>query len=196
MFVDLILIGGILFWILVAVLSAIVVGCIHSRGEGFGFFSIGCFFLLCLFAGNLWPFTKAHWDMILVCLACYPLVGIAWSVPRWILFLDSIRNEYKRQLAQFTKSIGPVSEHAKAWASRVGNNPFYDAGLTFDIATQKLSPPQFCNNKERIAGWVMLWPWSIIDTLLGDVLARIGDWIVSAFRRSFQAISNWMFSDL
>jgi hypothetical protein len=197
MFAEWIIIGGLLFWGLFGLLSAVLVVSVHNRCESFAFFATGLFIVTCLFVGNLAGVIVANAATIILCAIAYPLIGVAWSFPRWVLFLTDLKRRYSERLINFMKSKGELQkENWKRWAEEISGDPFCDAGMSFDSNLGKVNPPQFYDNKERIAGWIALWPWSMIDALLGDVLTRFFRWIGSLLKRFYQAISDRVFSGM
>lgn len=190
MFIELLVAGTIWFWLVLLVLTIIGVIACRVRWEGFGIFCLGIFFLAWWLLGDLAKHVQPDpW-----CLLWYPLgyigIGLAWCIPKWIFFLDKIKRSYRAALDGF----GLTKEKWKDWSSQVGCW-WYDQGMSFDSHTGKLTPPQFNSNKERISGWAVLWPWSVTETLLGDVIKRIVDEIIHLCKWLFQAISDRMFRE-
>ena len=189
-----IIIGGILFWSLLAVLSVVIVISVHDHIEGFALSVAGLFIVACILFGNLYPWAKANVSVLIWYAIAYPLIGVAWSFPRWLLFLDKIKREYKARLAKF----GELSKDRwDKWEDEVsGCYLFYSVGLVFKGDTGKLTPPQFQDHKGRITGWMLLWPWSMIDALLGELVFRFFRWMRDSLKRFYQAISDKMFLDI
>jgi len=199
MIAEWLMLGGVLFWIALAIVSLVVlIAFRHESCEPIGIFAIALFLFSWWFVGDIYHSISSQqiWNIVGFALA-YPAIGLAWAFLRWMLFLDKVKDVYKSRLVQFEKTNGRLNkDNWRAWSYEACTGICHDAGLTFDQATGKLTPPQFSSNKERIAGWVALWPWSVIDAILGDILARLCRWLVSLFRKSLQAISNWWFADL
>jgi len=189
-----IVIGGVLFWGILAVLSFVAMISIHNRCEGFALTALGLFAVVCILFGDLYPWAIANASVLIWCAVAYPLIGVAWSFPRWFLFLDRVKSEYKSQLAEF----GKLSKDKWGEWGRVVvcSWSLYDAGLQFDAETGKLTPPPFHSNKERIFGWMLLWPWSMLDALLGELVFRVLRWVRDSLQRFYQAISDKMFSEI
>ena len=194
MFAEWIIFGSMAFWVITAALSFLLAICIRTRREGFGIFAFAVFMAACFFAGDLRHTAAENIGMFLLCGAAYPAIGLLWSVPRWLLFLGELKRKYKEAVAVYLSRNGKSDRSLSEWISMVVL--LQDAGVKYDSATKKITPPQFCDNKERIAGWVFLWPWSMLESLFGDILSRVCDWLVGLFRRGFQALSNWYFSDM
>lgn len=199
MFYELLITNTIWFWLIFAVLTMFTIIMIRVRSESCGVFALGLFLLVWLLFGDLAEWIRPNPLRLLWYPLSYVVVGFGWCVPKWLIFLDKIKRTYIEKLIIFLKGRKTdklSKDDWKDWSALIGYNPYYDAGMSFSSATGVLTPPQFSNNKERIAGWVILWPFSMLDTLLGDVLKRIVDKIVSLYKRLFQAISDWMFRGL
>jgi hypothetical protein len=197
MFIEWLIVGECIFWVAIAVLSIAFVACVHNRREGFAIFLAVVFAGVCVAVGDLGRLVINNLAVVLVTVCAYPLVGVAWTIPRWILFLDSIKRSYLAKLTSFVGKSGKLTEDKwVSWSIEMGCDPFYDAGMYFNSKTGKLTPPQYTSNKERIAGWIVLWPWSMVDALLGDLLARFFRWLVDLLSHAYQRLSNWVFSDL
>jgi hypothetical protein len=196
MIVEWLIFGGVVFYVLLAILTFIIVLCVHNQCEGHSIFILGLFLLAWFLAGDMRHVIQADPMRILWYPLAYLGIGFLWCFPQWVLFLDRIKRAYKEELVSYLGCIKKKSLEKldwKVWQDRCRLDLFCDAGLVFDGDTGVLTPPQFNENKGRIAGWVILWPWSMLDSLLGDVIKRFVDWCVSLYKRTFQAISNWMF---
>jgi hypothetical protein len=187
--------GGFLFIALLVVLIVLEMILIATRNEGGGIIYLFVFFLLWFLFGDLGLLIKESPLAIVWMPALYLLVGVVWSFPKWVLFLASVRDKYRAELAEYRDKDNvpgdvPLSEKARITSSYY----FTDVGLSYDTKTGVLTPPTFSKNKERIAGYIVLWPASILHSLLGDVMARIVRWLVKLFRKTYEALSSWMFN--
>lgn len=202
MIAEWIVAGSLSMAVVLAVLTIIVTACVHNRIEGGGIFAAFVFLAAWAVFGDLVKVVQSDPRLLLWGTLGYVGVGLLWCVPSWVLFLDKIKRAYSKRLAQFRidrKIAGDANlapEYWGSWATCVCYDPFRDAGMDYNSETGVLTPPQFSNNKERITGWALLWPWSMLDALLGDVVRRGVEKIIELYRRMFQAISDWMFRGL
>jgi hypothetical protein len=199
MLVEWLIFGGIIFYAILAILTVVFILCIHNDCEGSPIVMLALFLAAWFLVGDM----KSVFEVKPMLFLWYPLaylgIGLSWCIPQWIVFLDRIKRRYAKELKDFKVRNGiaegiPIPE--KHW-SNWGDNlyGFRDSGLSFNTKTGVLTPPQFSSNKKHISSWVILWPWSMLDTLLGDIVMRFVDWAVGLHKRMFQAISNWMFKD-
>ena len=201
MFYEILVAGTIWFWLILAVLTVLAAIMCRIRWEGLGIFCLGFFLLTWWLLGDLAEWIRPDPMRLLWYPLGYVAIGFCWCLPKWIIFLDKVKRLYLKHLAYFidhrkTGQKGPLTKDDwKAWSDNAECYCGF-SGLRFTSDTGILTPPQFNNNKERIAGWIVLWPWSIIETMLGDVIKRIVDKIVDLNKWLFQAISNWMFRGL
>ena len=199
MFVEWIIVGGLLFWLLAAVITFIMVVSMHNRNEGLAIFVMFISLLVWFLAGDLRTHMPSNPLDYLLAPVFYIIVGLVWAVPKWTLFLWSIKEEYISRLAEFKKkhnitTKGIPEEYQNKWKEGANYGWLQESGAFYRDG--KLTPPQFSKNKERIVGYVFLWPWSMLESLIGDVLKRIVNWVIELCSSVFQSVSNWMFSDI
>lgn len=183
---ELLIIGGVAFWIVVGILGLILLAAVHNDAPAPANFALLVFVAACLILGNGWRFACDHSAFLAVAVVVYPLIGLAWSVLRWMLFLDYVLERYKTQKAAYLKqhpNVTPVQLSAAFY--------HFGDGLVVDDKTGEASV-DFEDNLGRIASWVAYWPVSIVDQLLGNMLARLCRWAVRQWQRLFESLAaHW-----
>lgn len=117
------------------------------------------------------------WETVLA-LAGYFALGAAWSLIKWYFFLlgvrrrmEDIRREHpgwdRKDVAQLLRSPDVRGEF----------------------------PPQVSDNKSRVIGWMVLWPASMVWTVINDPVRRACEEIYNRLGGVYQAISNRVFRD-
>ena len=96
----------------------------------------------------------------------YFLIGILWSVIKWYLYLIRVKEDLLK--LQSHRPDDKLERPRDSYAS---------------------------NNKDRIAGWIFHWPFSMIASAFGDVLVRGLDWVIKRLGNVYGAIGNKVFAD-
>ena len=105
----------------------------------------------------------------------YFFVGLTWSVGKWYFYTlairDKVRNGEWKDL-RFSESKNTKGTNYRPRASYASEN------------------------KERIMGWIAFWPLSVIDTLLGDWLYRVTQFLYHRLINVYNAVDNLVWNDM
>ncbi len=139
----------------------------------------------------------------LLWLPAWIAIGLAWSYPRWIIFLLRARDAYQRELRYYIlgNNLPPLEQwtkdQLKAWRD---SSAMYhlrcEFHLDYDVAAEKAIPPTFVANRPKMIPWVLLWPFSIFWTFCRDGLIRLVDWLTGLMGKIYQRLSDWVFKDV
>jgi hypothetical protein len=115
-------------------------------------------------------------------------LGICWFIFKWDRFTKRHKKWYKDALAVFleNKRKDALTEDMKAeWWEYFRTKRYY--GETIEYR------PKFRNHKDELVGWLIYWPWSIIETFLFDFFVEFYNWIYEKFQVVLQRIMerNW-----
>jgi len=192
MFAEWIVLGSLLFWILLGLISLLLIMFVEEEAGGPGAFVLGLFLVAWLLVGDLPELiTTKPWHIAGLAVG-YIAIGVAWCWPKWLFLLNRLRIEYKNELARFLKrnNAEEVTEELReSWSSIVESSWKWNYGMSFSAETGKLTPPSFEKNRSRLIVWAAYWPWSMFWTLLRDPIK----WIVDLCGELFQKTSEWMF---
>jgi len=53
--------------------------------------------------------------------------------------------------------------------------------------------PTAAENKSRITAWMLLWPFSLVGTILNDPVRRLGAWLFNRFKSLYQKSVDYVF---
>jgi len=198
------LLGTFAFWVLFLVFTLIFILCAENDGKSVGATVVATvvFLLFLVLAGDLAAWFSANYWRLLYVLA-WPLVGLAWSFPKWIIFLRQTARDYGKLLKAFISRRG-LSEDPKLWNEKDRENFADDwalqrlegdTHLNFNRNTGALTAPDFQDNVDRVVVWVLLWPWSMLWTAIRDGVIRATRWVVETLGVVYQRISDWAFKD-
>lgn len=204
MITEFFVLGGVMFWLAVAILSIAFVALVEYD-EGWPL-ALGILTVVVGAAFFLSPLGPAMWKHPWWSLAVIPgwvTCGVGWTFFKWTRLMAALRSRLKRAIAEFGKEhnlsvkfpIGAVDRPKFAdWLMRSA----YDLrryGLRLDTDTGLMDLPGFYYNRDRLITWAVLWPWSIIWTIIREMFFELIEWFVDSFRKSYEAITNWFFKD-
>jgi hypothetical protein len=120
----------------------------------------------------------------------YFAFGGLWGLFKWVLFLRTRLEDYKR-----------VKEGFSAWkeASPAWKGKEYTALKDFlqeRGATGMMKPPQVRDYKGKVTHWMTYWPFSLIWFLIHDPITRFFKTLFNFMSGTFQSISNRMFASV
>ena len=201
MFTELIMAGGVLFWLLLAVASIFVLYSIENESAGWALFSTIVVFLAVFLFGDAWQYLKADPMALLWLVPGYIGLGLAWTVPRYYFLLSDLRDEMVKRRSEFLElrdrdPDGKVpKELAEDWEKEVARSRWRRYGVNYDAKTMKTTPPTFRANFERLTTWAVWWPWSAAWTLVRHPVKRVLRWGLEHMKAALQRMSHWVFRD-
>lgn len=198
---EIFIVGGVLFWVLAAVVGLILSAfVINERGSAASALLAGFFVVLACF-GNFNIFTYAWHNPIdfLTYIAAYFSVGILWSVAKWHFFTRDKREQYEDLKATFLHnnniSGNVIPDAMKAtWAEYCKGT--MDTQYYSSKADAASIIPRAKKHKARISRWIGYWPISLFWTICDDFIKSLCRWLSSAIMNLLQSISNRNFKGI
>jgi hypothetical protein len=190
---------GFLFWVWFAVLCVAVIASLENDSLGWAFAStlIGLFLLLFLtdFVNRyqVWEYLTLK-NFVGVGL-CYALCGVAYSFMKWYLFLSARLERWKEVVRSFRDKFH-VSPEQKVTPGTPQMKDFvklhYPEFWVLDHGDYRvLVKPRPLKN--RIVGWMVYWPWSLLWSLFDDVITGFFKYLYRHLVGSYDAMANYMF---
>ncbi len=129
---------------------------------------------------NVFAWTWANLAEIAKFLIFYFAAGGVWSVVKWYFYLLKVRDRLERDIDRWQRIRDVLV------------NPGHP-----DTAPKPTRPhDSFAkDNPERIMGWIAHWPFSMIGSLIGDVLTRAVRSIYEVLRGAYDRIGNHVFAE-
>jgi hypothetical protein len=190
--------SGILFWILFGIFSLIWISCVEREKGGPALVLLGIFFGIWFICGDLGGLIKENpWRLLWYPLG-YLAGGIVWALPKWYLLVTGLRRQYKKAKRVFKEEKdvpidGPIPKKLwEDWSERVRFSSMDKYGMSFEVKTGKLHPPDFMHNDDRLICWCAFWPWSVFWTVIREPFVRIVDFLSN----SFELIANIVFRNM
>jgi hypothetical protein len=186
-------VGGFWFWSLLVVSTILVVASIEADNVVWATITLVVGFLLLGVFGNfnilsyIWnhPGGSALWVL------GYFAAGASWSVIKWTFYVLNRKDKYMEYRAKWLEAHDLEGakeipeDHKEDFAKHMENN--YNAEHDGEALNKR---PRASKHKARIATWVSYWPWSMLWSLLGDVLKRFGKWTFTLFHDLYESISK------
>ncbi len=186
------LLAGVLLWPwwAMGILSLVCVADIllvelSEEGWATGIFLIMVGALVWMVNGNPFSLGWQHLGDIALFGLWWLAAGALWSLPRYWLYLMSIKEEAEESY----KAKYQNWEHEKQRAEKRGDEFGREA-------PKKVRPHDsyMSNNIDRLYGWVVFWPFSIIGTVFGDFLNQVVKMIATFFSSIYEQVAGRVFS--
>lgn len=196
MICEILVFGSLFFWLAVGAVSIALFITVENERWGWALTFLTVFLVACVLFGNLGLWVVANpWAAVYVVLG-YIVGGVAWTIPKWILFMRRLKNRVQKELDRYRKGNNeyPVPEGQRkrnSWFSE-----FRCYGIDIDQDTGKLTPPTFYDNRDTILTWATVWPFSILWTVFRDIVLDGIELLVDSMKAMYERISNWFFKDI
>lgn len=201
---------GLIFWILLVLSSIAIIASIENDSPSWATSTIALMFAILYFFSDFsvrytWHFD---WRFAATYLIGYIIIGIVWSVFKWLLSLSARRerwdeavSEYKKQNQIDPKTVVSKKDPALIEYMKVNHREFLIVpnssvwAPSGNLNSAYLEPrPE--PNKARIILWMTYWPWSILWSLLDDIIRGIGRNLYRWLKSLYESMATWMFSDI
>jgi len=200
MIVDFLIVGGVLFWALLLLVSLALLFFEENGRFGASLTLVVSVILALLLFGDLWVYVKANPVISVLFIPVYMSCGIMWSIIRWFILMFKMRCILERMRNKFLCENGILDNKIPDKLSSEWSNVINDCdlfrfyGLSYNDLHKRIIPPKFERNLNAITTWALLWPWSILWTVLGDILINVTKEIIRRLGILFQRLSDWMFT--
>lgn len=190
MLAEFLMFGGVLFWIIVGVLGLIITTQVHNEKVGWAAFTliavIAGLVLLTNIPKLLADTPPSHY---LYAFLGYLAAAALWALIKWRgFYLPGLFRRYEDLREKFL--IGKKLDE-------MPTDPAVLKEFTDDYQVQRLNVGynrMVRNNKSRITTWMIFWPFSLLETFVGDFLANVFDRIYRSMAGLLQRMSDGMAS--
>lgn len=198
-------------WILVVSLLLFTALVTVVQMEQFGWSTVICIgslaFIQFLMKINIYNYIKDNTNTIVLTFAIYLLLGIGWSIIKWVHFLYKFKQRREDKLKQFYKHKDDELNKENERRAVIGKAPLthfptersefgFLNDTFYDNKTKMSKSPLFSDYKADIVAWVIFWIPSLIGTVLNDFVGNLVIWIVNRFSALYQKLSNKIVGDL
>lgn len=180
---ELLALGTAGFWIMTVIVFFIITALVESDS---GFWAtvilVGSVLgINKLYELSLFTVIKTHPGHVAALTGIYFLTGIVWSVAKWYFYLHKKVVRYNNERGQFLRSVD-ATEMTPALASEFQNY--------VSIAARPIAASE-C--KADLIRWASYWPFSVVGTILNDVVCRTWEHIYEMLQSTYQKIADNMF---
>lgn len=172
-------------------LDVLCLALVSERGVGFwGFASfVGFWGLLTTLAHltldlNVGTWLLHNWQFGIAGFVSYLGVGVVWTFFKWWRFARLSRAKIIEWLDHNSIYPGETTDHF--YRKAPGPAQYKDGKFSLEASS----------HKGRIISWLAMWPFSVIGTLVGDLLFRLWETIYEMFSGVYQRISDLVFADV
>lgn len=190
---ELLAFGGILFWIIVGVVVLAITALIHDekiwRAAGVLIVTLA---VLALFTNvpKIIATIPPIWYLYVI--GGYLIAAPIWAVIKWRgFFLPALFEQYDALRSKFLETAGPKGEPLNDFpADPAVKDKFNNLN---EVKWLNINSARMVRrNKARITTWMIYWPFSLLETFLGDFLARVFSAIYKRIAGSLQRMSDRM----
>jgi len=150
------------WWVLIP-LACVVLWNTHNESEGWALF------WMLILAGLLYFAFSIPLVYIGIGVAAYIPLGLVWSLYRWKRHCKYKFEQYQGKNGNYSESTSSAIEYNK------------------NILKKNLSPKE---NMESILIWVFIWPFSLIDNIIGDLIDAVEKFIKRYLIRIYETIAG------
>ena len=191
---PLLAVGGIFFYIIVAVFLAVLLGCIEYQKGWWSSILVTafCLVLYTVFGVNVVTLAVNNPWMIAPYVVGYFVVGSVWACVKWIFYshkmLDIVKDIKMEYLNRHNISSNVIPEDKKEdFIYKVlANSKYHD----------EFYPPKFLKHKADWMMWATYWPLSLFWTMLDQPIKKLWNFIYSNIGQMMQNITDKMFENI
>jgi hypothetical protein len=188
-----VIVGSLAFWGLAALFFLISVIALSSGRTGRAYASVLGFaiFLVALTDANLVNWLKTNWLVTLEYTGAYLAIGAIYMVFRWRMLSANVARIYQTIRDEFLKARDIQEITTDREKADLREQTYLNAEL------RKLDagvPLLVRENKARNTNWMVLWPFSMVEYVVGDLLVNIVDGILQGLSGFMQNITNRHFA--
>jgi hypothetical protein len=155
------------YWFL-CILVCVILWNVHLDNDGWAII-----WLAALTAAAYFAFTVS-WQTIAIAAAVYIPIGLIWSIYRWKRHCKTALEDY-----QDSKERIQSGKENNSWDNKLERRQ--------EDAKKLMNPAK---NIDRIASWVIVWPFSLIDNIIGDLIDMVRDIIKKYLIRIYDTIAG------
>lgn len=187
--------GSIWFWIVLAIAAISIIILVEVEQGGWATFAllVGAFLINWIAKGGLLTTLTAHPWVAVKYVVFYFLIGCGWGMVKWFFFLHkrlSKYNEYRQKFLRENQATELTPALAKKFLKWLADVQLYNYNQNAKITAEA---PLAKDHKGDIIRWMSYWPFSMIGTLLNDVVRKAWKHIYNFMAKAYDAVSSYVF---
>lgn len=182
--------GGLLFWVIVGVITLVIAAQVHEDRVGGATATLVVFLALVgLFTNTLSVISTIPPIFYVYGFGAYMGAAGLWATVKWRAFyLPKLFDRYEELRSDFLERKS-LKEFPADPAVRDEFNSWHDVRI-LNIGERRMVR----YNKGKITTWMLYWPFSLIETFFGDFLHRVFATLYKMVAGLFQRMSDGMAS--
>jgi len=181
---------GPVFWLLVLIETGVLFVAVRNRSGGYALLSV--FFTLLAFqfvtGVPVFPMMVKHYGLTTGLFVSYLILGILWFLWKWDRLAENHRQRYNLVHADWSKARGLDPNSSEYTLQQKADFEAYFAQHNHDDHGLIEYQPRYRDHKSELLGWLMIWPMSMFESLLFDLLAELFQNIYLRLGRFLEAI--------
>jgi hypothetical protein len=180
---TLLAIGTLWFWVALVVLLVVITVVVESEsGTWATVVTVGSLLgINYLYKLSLFTLAVSNPSHTLGLLLVYLVAGVVWSLIKWYFYLHERLKEFNESQAKFLKD-NKATEMTPALAAQFTGSYSYTG-----IPTAK-------GHKADLTRWATYWPFSVVGSLLNDVVRKTWVYIFDLLQSTYQRMADSMFA--
>lgn len=187
--------GTVWWWVVTLVSTGFLILAIDKESI------VGSIFLLLFYISFLEFVSKANIfqfiaDKPLVALSYvggYIVIGLVWSFLKWWLYVhdkvDGLKEKRKEFLLRMRNKSTRFTDELREM--EITEETKVPEGLRKEWQSDvKMYIPRLSAKKEKISIWIVHWPFSMLWSLVDDLIHKLAKRLVETFRKWYQAIAD------
>ena len=184
------IVGGTIFWIVAAIFSVALLGCIEYQKGWWSSFLVAGFFTILYFASgiNVISVVLANPMTAIYYVGLYVAGGVVWGCVKWWFYsrkaVDVVK-ELKVKFLNEKKISGdtiPETSMDSFISSVLHSSRYHDEDY----------PPRFMKHKADWTMWATYWPLSFFWTMLNQPIKKLWNFVYSQVGQMMQNMTNRM----
>lgn len=183
MITEWIMVGGIIFWILTALVSLILISAVaNDSGQGATAVA-GLYLATIVLLGDFAPIAWIIANPIdaLIGFGAYYIAGVIYTYFKWYRFCLTMRNNYLREKRDFLDRHGITGDEIPS---------------NLMSRFTPVTAPKVGRHKSTIIMWLAYWPFSLAGTFVADIIHNVFIGIYNYISGSLQRVSDNVWKDI
>jgi hypothetical protein len=189
MLLGLLAFGSIWFWVLLSIELILLLVFVEKECFGYSLIALLVFVgLLAVFGDiNVFKYITENPIEILKYLGIYLVAGILWSYAKFTLVGSKLKRKIDVLKKDYCESHKPNMTNDSEWERHLRQRLDWKDKKSLDMGSFA----------ERIIGWMVYWPISLLSTVVKDILFDFYEFLYHTFLiNSFTRIHNYFFKDV
>jgi len=195
------------WWVAIGITSVLVIWAIEQERAELATVAVIVATAAIMLLSDAWNYASVWLSpkRVVIGVLGYVAIGVAWGLIRWCWLVYQRRRLYDRLRREWLKrkhEAGVIEGELPTevpeslrgeWTAYVKQQPGLDDYAWSSFETQVVPSPFDEKNRQRIAGWMAYWPWSMAWQLVRLLCERIWRWLVEQLAQLLKKLTEMIF---